>query len=524
MRAISAYKWNQMEYVVPNIQNFPGLSIDETNSKITYRYHNSILLEITKETDYSSELQYYVTGYDNTLAQELGLTILKVGTTGHDILEALYYKCTTIDFSKFTSSPENFFKFQEKLRLRLNKQYVTGNTKFTEQLINIWVTQIEQSNNITRPTRASTLQEIYNYTTLMRGYIGDAFLYAYRVCFCIKNLTWYPSHVTKQIKTRGSVYYYVRKDTTSLIDEFGLENSTSGCYYNPLTEVIYNNNIYLQTDLTLINCPTCGTQVLAHQIDDDTCPNCQETLGKIHNYTTRVPSLLKFKATKVKPSTLYLGAELEYESRGRDQKTKDAIFTNKVLKDHAILKSDGSINNGFEIVTCPATLDIHLVEFKKFFAEFKDKTTLHKDNNTGMHIHISRSPLSMLTVGKMTAFLNNDANKKFIEQIAGRSLNHYCRIDTSRTVSFPLVNGRGDRYNTLNLNNDATVEIRIFSTPENYEEFAYKMEFADALANYCSPCTVGISVNEQIKSPAFINWVMTQKHSYPHLVNKIKSI
>jgi hypothetical protein len=141
-----------------------------------------------------------------------------------------------------------------------------------------------------------------------------------------------------------------------------------------------------------------------------------------------------------------------------------------------------------------------------------------------MHVHISRKPLSMLTVGKMTAFLNNKDNKKFIEQVAGRKLNTYCQQE-ERAVSFPLVYGTGGaRYNVLNLNNRDTVELRIFSTPESYEDFAHKLEFSEALAIYCSPCTVNHSVYSLLKFPNFINWVNTMKHSYPHLVAKLKTI
>ena len=229
------------------------------------------------------------------------------------------------------------------------------------------------------------------------------------------------------------------------------------------------------------------------------------------------------KATKVKPNTLYLGAELEYESS--NNRDSDAIFSNRTLKNHAILKSDGSIRNGFEIVTCPATLDIHLAEFKKFFSELKTKSKLYSASNTGMHVHISRSPLSMLTIGKMTAFLNNLDNSDFIQKIAGRPFNTYCRQDSDRIVSYPLTNGIGGaRYNILNLSNRDTVELRMFSTPESYEDFAYKLEFTEALANYCSPCTVNHSVYNLLKYTNFITWAKTMKHSYPYLVSKLKSV
>jgi len=39
-----------------------------------------------------------------------------------------------------------------------------------------------------------------------------------------------------------------------------------------------------------------------------------------------------------------------------------------------------------------------------------------------MHVHVSRKPLSMLTVGKLTEFMNRHENKEFITHIAGQLL------------------------------------------------------------------------------------------------------
>ena len=185
------------------------------------------------------------------------------------------------------------------------------------------------------------------------------------------------------------------------------------------------------------------------------------------------------------------------------------------------MKSDGSIHNGFEVVTCPATLDIHLEVFKTFFDNRPSELTIA--SNVGMHVHVSRKPLSVLTVGKLTEFMNRTDNAKFITHVAGRAPNTYCR-QSPRELSYPLtISGGGERYNALNLCNSETIEFRIFSTPLTYEDFASKIQFCQALVEYSKPCSQAVALKVQTSFKNFINWVLPQRKAYPELVAKLKS-
>ena len=89
--------------------------------------------------------------------------------------------------------------------------------------------------------------------------------------------------------------------------------------------------------------------------------------------------------------------------------------------------------------------DIHLDVFKKFYDNIPPDLKIQ--NNVGMHVHISRKPLSQLTIGKMTEFLNRDDNKEFIHHIAGRINNSYARMDKSRSLTFPWKYKQGGNVN-----------------------------------------------------------------------------
>lgn len=284
-------------------------------------------------------------------------------------------------------------------------------------------------------------------------------------------------------------------------------------------QYLYDGVVYDESE-GKVDCPCCTRSVPRSAFNTETqeCIKCESRHYQIHNYSTKVPQILKFKATKVKPSTVYLGCELEFETTDKD---KAKIKVGTALKNHAIMKSDGSIHNGFEVVTCPATLDIHLEEFKKFYSDFPNE--LINAPNVGMHVHVSRKPLSILQVGKLTAFMNNVKNKKFIEFIAGRSNNHYCTQDKDRTVTYPWTHQNGGaRYNALNLCNKETIEFRIFSTPVTFNNFASNIQFCQALVDYCQPANLSLPLKQVIDYNNFINWVYASKKSYPELTQKIK--
>jgi hypothetical protein len=147
------------------------------------------------------------------------------------------------------------------------------------------------------------------------------------------------------------------------------------------------------------------------------------------------------------------------------------------------MKYDGSIGNGFEITTCPATIDIH----KERIGSFLDNLPPEFDisNRTGMHIHISKASMSRLGIAKFTEFMNRTdnqtfirkINQTFIRKIAGRQSNTYQHSNERYNMKYGLKNTYFDRYNNVNLNNRDTIEVRIFSTPKTKEDFNIKLEF-----------------------------------------------
>jgi len=294
-------------------------------------------------------------------------------------------------------------------------------------------------------------------------------------------------------------------------------------YFSPEENMVEYEGVTYRAS-TMRECSECSSIVPKGKLHAGLCPVClniDPALIIIRGYNERAPNFMDYKLGKYSKSLysnpLYFGIELEYEVNNLEQGLLD---TARLLGKHAIFKRDGSINEGFEIVTTPATFDKQVESMKPFFDKFP--TNLSGDANCGMHIHISRNALNYLTQGKLVEFMNRPENKLFIEKMAGRENNSYCRQEHSRTISFPFTNETGQRYNTLNINNEHTLEFRIFATPESWYDFIPRLEFVDALTAYCSPCQSGaLSLKDSTHYKSFEDYIRKNKHSWKNLFNLI---
>lgn len=233
-------------------------------------------------------------------------------------------------------------------------------------------------------------------------------------------------------------------------------------------------------------CDKCGALFIKTQRRNK-CPVC-EAKYKIRTYNHKVEDELGFEKTK----EIRYGIELEYENV-----TAQDVFD--TLENHALPKSDGSIYNGVEIVTKPASLSTH----KKKLTNFYENVKVSKASNTGMHVHIERAKLSEYQIGFIQEFLNKTELIRLNEKVAGRnySSNTYCRtkagikLTTGITYDFEvkkLVRTESGKYSALNTGKPNTVEIRIFSSPETEEECFAKLDFVSALVQFSSPYSVHV--------------------------------
>ena len=207
----------------------------------------------------------------------------------------------------------------------------------------------------------------------------------------------------------------------------------------------------------------------------------------------------------------FYGVELEVELRDGDLCDEVQTVKNQ-LGEHAICKGDGSLNNGFEIVTSPASFAFHRdTLWEKFFAH--RHPGLRIMSSCGLHVHCSREPLSELSIAKMVCFVNAARNARFMRVISGREASNYARYKKKDIRD--AAKRTGDRYEALNVQPPKTIEFRLFKATLNRAKFFKALEFCDAMIHFCAPA--GRSVRACLSRIKFCKFVVEHRKMYPHL-------
>jgi hypothetical protein len=472
-----------------------------TLSTIWYKDQRVLQFYTNDEANKSRRLTIYNVHRD--ACKDTGLlTHQSYRATASTIIDALYYLVNPIEFNNKNGTLKK--GFWGALRRRLRSNALRPN----------WVTQhmLEHAVFVAENIAARDDSGLNNIESVFS--VNDVPSWSYYMDFLTEE--YYVDGTQKRVRLGSTEWQHIHKSTDPVNFSY-LFNERYDIWLTP-NQFYHDGNVWNRDEVDIATCSSCNNESVTELMIDGVCHHCLDASFKLHNYSTRVESLLKFKATKVRPNTVYLGCELEYETNNRN---RAQLNVGKLMHGHALMKSDGSIKNGFEIVTCPATLDIHLDIFKKFYDNMPPDLKIEK--NVGMHVHVSRKPLSQLTLGKMTEFLNRMDNKQFIAHIAGRIDNSYARMNDERTVTFPWKHRNGgDRYNALNLNNSNTVEVRLFATPMNYKEFASRLQFVQALVDYCMPAQSNESLKKQTHYESFMHWLSSRRRMFPELSYHLK--
>jgi hypothetical protein len=173
----------------------------------------------------------------------------------------------------------------------------------------------------------------------------------------------------------------------------------------------------------------------------------------------------------------------------------------------AYLKSDGSLNQGMELVTHPMSYGFYSEYAEELWNTIEKLRTTHNmrsgDTSTcGIHIHISRTGFS--GGAHMHRFLNLVySNEKLFSKLAGRHSDRWAKFnDVTRwdndgnfhkSFKSKLENGsNSDRYSAVNTQNQHTLEMRIFKGSMLKDTIMAHLGLAHASVEY----TRGLSVRD----------------------------
>ena len=243
-------------------------------------------------------------------------------------------------------------------------------------------------------------------------------------------------------------------------------------------------------------CDRCGNAFKKGDGDENLCKECAKRnyILPYHRYNPK----LKFFGNNKDNSAPYLGVELEVDEGGkRDKNAVKVMNTINKNKDMFVYcMSDGSLNDGFEIITQPATLKYHTSIkgiYQKAFDELISMGYLSHDTNTcGLHVHFNRDFYrddEELYVTRLLYLVDKfwDDVVRFSRRNERRMKIYSKKVDKPIPAFYKESNRSEDHeyhYYAVNLSNQNTIEFRMFKGTLNIETFMATLQFV----NNCIIC------------------------------------
>ena len=280
------------------------------------------------------------------------------------------------------------------------------------------------------------------------------------------------------------------------------------------------------------HCDACGEYVHEDNYEgNDLCVDCSNDNEDDDDGSSSVINRYDYKPlpTFFKVSDkddVYLGIELEVE-RGNSE-VRHERMAEMIEKDFLYFKNDGSLHNGFEIVTHPMTIS-YIKQNKNVWADILNELRSNKyrsyDTSTcGMHIHISKNAFTTWHLYRFMKFFVD--NSDFVTKISQRKIENLDRWAaltddpseshkefTDDVLMYKAKKKRGNdkRYLAVNLRNEKSVEIRIFRGTLNDSSFFKNIEFVQALYDYTK------SISESDMSLQSFFTFLRDNNEYPYL-------
>ena len=200
---------------------------------------------------------------------------------------------------------------------------------------------------------------------------------------------------------------------------------------------------------------------------------------------------------------LFMGIELEIDNGGENHNKAVQITTALGFpaqeSNEFKCTTDGSLNDGFEIISMPATYEYHLTKYD-WDAGMKKAASLgyssHDANTCGLHIHVNRSYFDQSIENPETStVLLMCNNRPWLEKFSRRTRWGYCDFKgdrrTFQSEDFKTANGRNNTTDSVlrsivsdchghgcmvNFGNHATIEFRLFRGTLKHKTFVATLQ------------------------------------------------
>lgn len=271
---------------------------------------------------------------------------------------------------------------------------------------------------------------------------------------------------------------------------------TYGDEYTTLCYHCYNNHY--------TRCEECDSIIHnddAYEYDDGYfCHECYQKIRRnasIHEYGYKPEPIFYGDSNR------YFGVELEIDGAGKDDEyAEELLDIANMREDHIYIKTDGSLDDGMEIVTHPMSLEYH----KDFCWEdiMHNAVRLgyrsHQTSTCGLHIHVNRDSLGLdreeqdEVVSRILYFVEHHWNEmlKFSrrsEYAMNRWAARYGYENSPKAIMDKAKKNYG-RYVAVNLCNYHTIEFRLFRGTLKYNTLIATLELVNKI------CVTAIIMND----------------------------
>jgi hypothetical protein len=279
-------------------------------------------------------------------------------------------------------------------------------------------------------------------------------------------------------------------------------------------------------------CANCGKNVkIQHMLCSSFhyyCKNCGVP-KRIHDYSYKPHPVFYYSKREGRP-THFFGFELEIEAPEDiaqfdydDNLNMMDTELKQHLPDFCYGKTDSSIRCGFEIVSHPCTfawLRENTNKLEQIFEWRKRGWRSYNTTTCGMHVHITKDAFTTTHLYKFLQFFKDNA--MFIYRISQRksksNFNRWASLEHpgDESVVYKAKNKYGgpERHVAVNLNNDCTVEVRIFKGTLNPISFWKNIEFCEALFQFTRDNSI-----KNMDKETFVNYIGYNRKLYGNLYN-----
>ena len=226
----------------------------------------------------------------------------------------------------------------------------------------------------------------------------------------------------------------------------------------------------------------------------------------------------------------YFGVELEIDCGGKYNENAARIKKQSNIRcEHIYCKSDGSLDDGFEIVSHPATLDYHMgyVYWEDILQEAVHLGyRSHMTSTCGLHIHVNRDAFGEnrdeqeKTIERILFFVELHWAELFIfsrrsQHNMNRWAARYGMEKTGKEILDKAKKGNTGRYAAINLCPYHTIEFRLFRGTLKLNTLLATLQLVNKI------CDVALSMSEaEIEQQSWRDFVMTITE--PELIRYLK--